>query len=111
MALDLTTDPQPAFAAVTGAGTTCTEIRGKPFSSVNIYATGAVYLFNGVAEGGAAPAATARAAKTAAQMSSGWPGTFGGPVAGQSYATICIAAQSGTVDITAETVPPERVSP
>lgn len=110
MALDLTADPQPAFAAVTGAGTTCTEIRGIPHTSVNVYATGAVYLFNGVAEGAAAPAAALRAAKTADQMSSGWPGTFGGPIAGQTYATICIAAQASTVDITAETVPSERPS-
>jgi hypothetical protein len=111
MALDLTSDPQPAFAAETGVGTDCTQIRGPAFTSVVVYATGAVYLFNGVAEGGTVAASTARKALTATQAAAGAVLVLGGPVAGQSYATVCIAAQTGTVDVEAYTVPPERVAP
>lgn len=111
MALDLTTGPHPAFAAATGAGTTCTQVRGTPGHGVAIFATGAVYLFNGVDEGAAAAASTARKAYTAAQAASGIIHTFGGKVAGQSYATVCVAAQTGTVDLEAHDIPPSRIAP
>lgn len=111
MALDLTGEPQPTFASQTGAGTTCTEIRGHPHTTVAIYATGAIYAFNGVAEGAAAPGATLRKAYTATQAAQGVLLTLGGSVAGQTYGTVCVAAQTGTVDLEAHSVPPERVAP
>jgi hypothetical protein len=43
-------------------------------------------------------------------MSAGLVLVFGGAVPGQSYGTVCIAAQTGTVNVEAYTVPPERVS-
>lgn len=109
MALDLTTDPQPAFAAVTGAGTTATQIRAIPHSTIVLYATAAIYAFNGVADGGTAPAATARKAFTATQAGGGMVFVVGGAGPGVTYGTVCVAAQTGTVDLEAYTVPPERV--
>ena len=111
MALDLTSSPQPAFAAVTGATTTCTQIRGNAHSGVAIYATGAVFVFNGVDDGGAAPSATSRKAYTSAQAAAGIQLMLGGKVAGSAYATVCVAAQTGTVDIEAHSIPPEQAAP
>ena len=110
MALDLTTDPQPAFAAVTGAGTTATQIRAIPHSTVVLYASGAIFAFNGVADGGTAPGATARKAFSATQAGGGMVFVVGGAGPGTTYGTICVAAQTGTVDLEAYSVPPERVS-
>ena len=110
MAIDLTSDPQPAFGAQTSVGTTAVQIRGPAHTSFAIFATGAAYVFNDVDEGGAVPAATARKACTANQMAAGLVLVFGGAVPGQSYGTVCIAAQSGTVDVEAYTLPPEKVS-
>ena len=108
MALDLTTDPQPAFAAVTGAGTTATQIRATPHTTIVIYATAAIYAFNGIEDGGTAPGATARKAFTATQAGGGMVFVVGGAGPGVTYGTICIAAQTGTVDIEAYSVPAER---
>ena len=110
MALDLTSGAQPAFAAVTGAGTTATQIRATPHTTVVIYASAAVYAFNGVADGGTAPGATLRKAFSATQASGGLVFVVGGPVAGASYGTVCVAAQTGTVDLEVYSIPPERVS-
>lgn len=110
MAIDLTSDPQPAFGAQTGVGTTAVQIRGPAHTSVAVFASGAAYIFNGVDEGGTVAAATARKACTADQMSAGMVLVFGGAVPGQSYGTVCIAAQTGTVNVEAYTVPPEKVS-
>jgi hypothetical protein len=111
MAIDLTSDPQPAFGSESSVGTDCTQIRGPAHTGLAIFATGAVYVFNGVAEGGAAPAATARKSFGSDQAGSGIQLVFGGAIAGASYATVCIAAQTGTVDVEAYTLPPERVAP
>lgn len=110
MALDLTTDPQPAFAAVTGAGTTATQIRAIPHSTIVVYATAALYAFNGVADGAAAAGATARKAFSSTQAGGGMVFVVGGAGPGTTYGTICIAAQTGTVDIEAYSIPPERGS-
>jgi hypothetical protein len=85
--------------------------QGPAHTGVAIFATDAVYVFNGVDEGGAAPAATARKGYTSTQAASGIQLVFGGRVAGQDYATVCIAAQTGTVTVEAYTLPPERVAP
>lgn len=111
MAIDLTSDPQPAFGSESSVGTDCTQIRGPAHTGVAIFATDAVYVFNGIDEGGAAPAATARKGYTSTQAASGIQLVFGGRVAGQDYATVCIAAQTGTVTVEAYTLPPERVAP
>jgi hypothetical protein len=111
MALDLTGGVHPKFAAVTGAGTTATLIQGEPGYSVAIFATGAVFVFNDVADGGTVAASTARKAYSAAQAASGIVHTLGGAVAGQSYATICVAAQASTVDIEVHSIPPAAVAP
>ena len=110
MALDLTSGAQPAFAAVTGAGTTATQIRATPHTTIVVYCSAAVFAFNGVADGGAAPAATLRKAFSATQASGGLVFVVGGPIAGERFGTVCIAAQSGTVDIEAYSIPPERGS-
>ena len=70
MAIDLTTDPQPAFGSESSVGTDCTQIRGPAHTGVAIFATDAVYVFNGIDEGGAAPAATARKGYTSTQAAS-----------------------------------------
>ena len=111
MALDLTGSPQPAFAAATGAGVTCTQIRGHAHTAVAIYATGAIFVFNGVNEGDAAPIATLRKAYTSAQAAAGIQLVLGGKVQGATYATVCVAAQTGTVDLEAHSIPPERSAP
>ena len=48
---------------------------------------------------------------TSDQASSGIQLVLGGNIAGASYATVCISAQTGTVDVEAYTLPPERVAP
>jgi hypothetical protein len=111
MAIDITTDPQPAFGAQTGVTTACTQIRGPAFSSVVIIATGAAYIYNGVPEGGTVAGATARVPLTADQMAAGVIMTLGGAVRGADYGTVCISAQTGTIDVSAYTSPPERVAP
>ena len=108
MASDLTGSPQPQFGAQASATTNCTQIRGNPHTSVAIYANGAIYAFNGVNEGDAAPGAPERKAYTAAQAAAGILLTFGGAVQGATYGTVCVAAQSGTVDLEAHSMPPER---
>ena len=111
MAIDLTSDPQPAFGAETSVGTDCTQIRGPAHTGLAIFATGAVHVYNGVDEGGTVAAATARKSFTSDQASSGIQLVLGGNIAGASYATVCISAQTGTVDVEAYTLPPERVAP
>jgi hypothetical protein len=111
MAINITGDPQPAFGAETGVGTDCTQIRGPAHTGVAIFATDAVYVYNGVAEGGTVAASTARKAYTSTQAASGIQLVFGGRVSGETYATICISAQTGTVDVEAYTLPPERNAP
>ena len=110
MALDVSTGDQPAFAAVTGAGTTATQIRATPHTTVVIYASAAIFAFNGVADGAAAPGATLRKAFTATQAGGGIVQVVGGPIAGASYGTVCVAAQTGTVDLEVQSIPPERIS-
>lgn len=111
MALDVTTDPQPAFAASTSVSTTCTEIQAKPFSQVALFGSGAMYVFNGVADGGTVAGATLRKALDATQAASGLVVSIGGPVQGQSYGTVCVASQSGTITVEVMSVPPSRVAP
>ncbi len=105
MAIDLTSPVQPAFGAVTGAGTTCTQIRGLPGHVCKILASGAIRIFNGVEEGGAAPGASKRLELTADEAAQGYSITFGGRVSAGDYATVCISAASGTVDVRASSEP------
>lgn len=111
MALDVTADPHPNFAYVASAGTTATQIRCQPYSEVQIFASGAIYVFNDVADGGTVAAITERLAVTATQAASGYAIVIGGPIPGQDYGTVCVAAQSGTVNITAVSVPPKAPAP
>lgn len=105
MALDLTGSPQPAYATDATAGTTCTQIRGIPGYRFKIIADGIIYVFNGVAEAGAAPAAGLRMELSAAEAAQGYEGVFGGKVGAADYATVCVAAAAGTVVLRASSEP------
>jgi hypothetical protein len=109
-AIDLTTTglTLPAYKGKTGAADTCTEIRAPAGHEIRIVATGAIFLFNEVADGAAAPAATARIALTADVAAAGYATRVGGPNQGTTYGTVCVAAQSGTVDLGVELLPQER---
>jgi len=101
MAIDLTGGgPIPLFVSTTssGIGVTCEEIRVPPFHRVQIFANVAIFVFNDVADGGTAAAAGLRKAITASQAAQGYVAEVGGPISGAAYATVCIAAQSGTGD-------------
>ncbi len=103
MAIDITnTSILPAFMAVAAADTNCTQIRVPPHHRVRIFADAAIYLFNGVSDGGATPAATLRKELTATQASAGYETIAGGAGPGVGYATICVAAQAGTARIEVE---------
>tara|TARA_Y100000593_G_C4061550_1_gene214686 strand:- start:116 stop:454 length:339 start_codon:yes stop_codon:yes gene_type:complete len=112
MPIDVTAGPHPAFAASpTVADAVCTEIRASPFSKVMVFGSGAMLLFNGVAEGDAAPAATLRKSLTADQAAAGLLMSVGGAVAGHPYGTICVAGSGGTITVEVITVPPTREAP
>lgn len=110
MALDVTASPHPNFKRNATAGTTATEIRAQPHSQVQIFASGAIYVFNDVADGGSAPG-TDRLAVTATQAAAGYVIAVGGKIPGQSYGTVCVAAQASTVDLTVVSVPAIREAP
>jgi hypothetical protein len=86
-------------------GTTCTQIRGDVGTTVTILASGAIYIFNDVAEGGDAPAAGLRLELSADEASQGIKLSVGRAVVGGRVArrnaggTICIAAKTGTVSV------------
>jgi len=105
MAIDLTGDPQPAFGTAAAAGTTCTEIQGLPGYKCKIIADGAIYIFNGVGDGGTVPAAANRIALSAAEAAQGYEVTFGGKVGAAQHATVCVAAQASTVALRASSEP------
>ncbi len=103
MAIDITnTSILPAFRAVAAADTTCTQIRVPPHHRVRVFADAAIYLFNGVEDGGTAAGATLRKELTAAQASAGYETIAGGAGPGVAYATICVAAQTGTARVEVE---------
>jgi len=105
MAIDLTSPVQPAFGAVTGAGTTCTQIQGLPGHLCKILASGAIHVYNGVIEGGAAPGASKRLELTADEAAKGYSVAFGGRVSAGDYATVCVSAASGTVTLRVSSEP------
>jgi len=105
MAIDLTSPVQPAFGAVTGAGTTCTQIRGLPGHLCKILASGAIRVFNGIAEGGDTPGASNRLELTAEEAAKGYSVRFGGRISTGDYATVCVSAASGTVTVRASSEP------
>jgi hypothetical protein len=108
MAIDLTADPQPAFASSGALTTTALEIRCKPHTQVTVKSAVALYIFNGVADGGTVPA-SARLALSADEAAAGASFVVGGPVAGQKYGTLCVAAQSGEDQtVYAFSTPPTR---
>ena len=111
MALDVTSDPHPAFATSASVTTAATQIRARPFSQVMVFGSDALYLFNGVADGGTAAGATLRKALTAAQAASGIVVNIGGPVPSTSYGTVCVASQSGTITVEVISVPPTSPAP
>lgn len=111
MALDVTSDPHPAFAASTSVGTTATLIQARPFSQVMVFGSDALYLFNDVADGGTAAGATARKALDTTQAAAGIVINIGGPIPGADYGTVCVAAQSGTITVEVVSVPPVRQAP
>ena len=99
MAIDVTDGIFPQFVAATGAGTTCTQIRAIPYSTVQIRASGAIFVFNDVADGGTGAGSTARLAVGATEAAAGITFRAGGAIAGATYATVCIAAQASTVNV------------
>lgn len=112
MAIDLTSGTQPAFASISTLTTTCVQIRAVPHTRIAIKAATDLYIFNGVADGGAAPAAASRIALTAAEAAQVPIFTVGGAVDDTRYGTICVAAQSGSsLTLEAWSIPPERGAP
>jgi len=95
----------PRFATDTGVGTTCTQIRAEAGVSVTILASGAIYLFNGVAEGGSVPAVTSRIELSADEAAQGIKIKVGrvyinGRMTRMGIGgTICVAAKTGTVTV------------
>jgi hypothetical protein len=110
MAIDLTAANviRPTYKGVAAAGTTCTQIQAPPLHEIRIVASGAIYIFNNVADGGSAPDETGRIPITADVAAAGWTTRVGGADAGKSYGTVCVAAQSGTVVLGVELLPNER---
>lgn len=104
-AIVLTGDPLPTFGTEASAGTTATVIQAPPGSRVKIIADVAIYLFNGVAQGAAAPAAASRIALSATDAAQGYTVVIGGAVAGGAFGTVCVAAQSGTAVVRASAEP------
>ena len=111
MAIDVTSGPHPAFATDTSVGTTTTQIRAAPFTSVVVFADAAIYVFNGQGDGNAAASAADRVALTAAEAAQGVEFVVGGAVAASTYGTLEIAAQTGTATVRVWTRPPEVVAP
>ena len=104
MAISLLTGPLPRTATLAAAGTGCTQIRTDSGLRVKILADAIIYIFNGVADGGTAALAADRIELTAAEAAQGYEVIVGGHDAGNNYATVCIAAATGTasVRVTAE---------
>ena len=100
-AIDLTSGPLPRFGTEASAGTTCTQIRAAPGLRVKVLADGACYVFNGVDQGSAAPAAALRWELSASEAAAGFDFIVGGAGPGVNYGTICIAAKTGTVSVRA----------
>lgn len=101
MAIDLTTGGIPAFGTDSAVGTTCVQIRVPPYHRVNIVADVAIYVFNGVDEGDSVPAAANRWALSASEAAQGISPRAGAAVRAARYATVCVAAQSGTAVVRA----------
>ena len=86
-------------------GTTCTQIRADAGANVTVLADGAIFIFNDVAEGGAVPAAGNRMALSETEAEQGLRLKVGrafinGRVTRRKFGgTICVAAQSGTVNV------------
>ena len=95
----------PIIKTAASVGTTCTQIRADIGATVTILASGAIYIFNDVAEGGSVPAAASRFELSADEASQGIKITVGrafisGRVARRKVGgTICIAATTGTVSV------------
>ena len=99
MAIDLTGKIQPAFGTDATADTTCTQIRGNKGHTIKILADGIIYLFNGIDDGEAAPAAASLLELSAAEAAQGYVVTLGERLEDLGYATVCIAAKAGTVNL------------
>ena len=86
-------------------GTTCTQIRADVGSVVTILASGAIYFFNDVAEGGSVPASGLRFELSADEASQGIKIKVGKAFANGRRSkrnlggTICVAATTGTVTV------------
>ncbi len=99
MAVSALTGTLPRFitqAAI--SSTTTTQIQASPWHRITIFSASALYIYNDVADGDPVPASN-RLAITAAQAASGYPLQLSGAVAGQTYTTLCVAAQATTADI------------
>ena len=109
MAIDLTGSNR--FATDTTVGTTCTQIQAPPGYVVKVLASSDCYVFSGVDDGDAAPAAANRIEYTAAEMASGISEPMVGPTAmnasGIMYAEVGIAAKTGTVTVRCSAYPGE----
>ena len=103
-ALSFSADQLPGFQRDATVTTTCRQIQAPPGSVVTLYSTSAIYVFNGVDDGGALPAGYA----SISDPSGGLEYRLGGKVAGGDYATICVASQSGTITLEVSVEPPTR---
>ena len=112
MAIDLTSGAQPAFAAISDLTTACVQIRVPPHTRVAVKGNVGIYVFNGVDDGGEVASAASRISFAAAETMQAPTFTAGGAIPGQVYATVCVAAQSGSShSLEAWTIPPEREAP
>ena len=86
-------------------GTTCTQIRGDVGTTITLLASGAIYIFNDVAEGGTVPASDLRIELSADEASQGIKLSFGRTIVNGRIARrnvggrICVAAKTGTVTV------------
>ena len=104
--IDLTTGgSEPIFGTVAG-NDTATLVKARPYSTVTLQAQAAIHVYNGVAAGGATPAARFEFSASLAQ--SGVSFKLGGPAPGGSFATINIALQSGSGSVYASAEPPDN---
>ena len=107
MAIDVKTIgvSTPIFKTDTNVTTACTQIRSEKGVSITILASGAICLFNGVADGGSKPSAELMLELTADEAAQGIKIKVGRPFIGGRLArpgtagTICVAAKTGTVTV------------
>ena len=108
MAIDVKTAgvSTPIFKTDINVTTACTQIRSEKGVSVTILASGAICLFNGVADGGSKPSADLMLELTADEAAQGIKIKVGRPIlpSGRlpkpgTAGTICVAAKTGTVTV------------